>query len=146
MAERVPGQAKIRDVASKALVSIGTVSRVLNNHPNVEPDLRMRVLEAVNELGYVHRPRQTYRFIMDEDVPLKSEISHIAFCCRRELVTTGISNPYFSLVLQGVEAECRKHNLHLIYNIAEDHADELPRAKQMLRASGAEAVLLVNFI
>lgn len=42
----------IADVGKRAGVSIGTVSRVLNNAPNVEPNLRERVLEAVRELNY----------------------------------------------------------------------------------------------
>jgi DNA-binding LacI/PurR family transcriptional regulator len=42
----------IYDVAKKAGVGIGTVSRVLNNHPSVSEQTRNRVLEAINELGY----------------------------------------------------------------------------------------------
>ncbi|MEU4534501.1 LacI family DNA-binding transcriptional regulator [Streptosporangium sp. NPDC023825] len=40
------------DVATRAGVSHQTVSRVLNDHPNVRAETRARVLEAINELGY----------------------------------------------------------------------------------------------
>ena len=40
------------DIARLAGVSRGTVDRVLNNRPNVKPDTRERVLEALKELGY----------------------------------------------------------------------------------------------
>ncbi len=40
------------DVASLAGVSHQTVSRVLNDHPNVRPGTRERVLAAIAELGY----------------------------------------------------------------------------------------------
>ncbi|WP_425566928.1 LacI family DNA-binding transcriptional regulator [Sphaerisporangium flaviroseum] len=40
------------DVAKAAGVSHQTVSRVLNDHPNVRPETRTRVLEAIDELGY----------------------------------------------------------------------------------------------
>jgi DNA-binding LacI/PurR family transcriptional regulator len=40
----------IREIADFADVSIGTVSRVLNSHPNVSPESRDKVLQAVNEL------------------------------------------------------------------------------------------------
>lgn len=43
----------IRDVASEANVSISTVSRVLNNNPNVTRDKYNRVLEAIEKVGYV---------------------------------------------------------------------------------------------
>ena len=40
----------IREIADHADVSTGTVSRVLNSHPNVSPASREKVLQAVNEL------------------------------------------------------------------------------------------------
>ncbi|QVQ54745.1 LacI family DNA-binding transcriptional regulator [Spiractinospora alimapuensis] len=42
------------DVAHRAGVSHQTVSRVLNDHPNVRPETRERVRSAIEELGY-HR-------------------------------------------------------------------------------------------
>lgn len=49
----------IRDVARKAGVGIGTVSRVLNNSPQVSPATRQRVLIAIQTLGF--RPNQIAR-------------------------------------------------------------------------------------
>ena len=40
------------DVAVLAGVSHQTVSRVLNDHPSVRPETRLRVLEAIEQLGY----------------------------------------------------------------------------------------------
>jgi LacI family transcriptional regulator len=45
--------ATIRDVANTAGVSIKTVSRVLNNEPFVKKSTRDKVLNAIDELGYV---------------------------------------------------------------------------------------------
>src|SRR3954454_15806691 len=81
-------EVNIRDVANRALVSVGTVSRSLNNRPGVETDLRERVLKAAKELGYQlpkrsdispTANRQDNWFNPNETV---TEISHIAFCCR----------------------------------------------------------------
>jgi LacI family transcriptional regulator len=46
----------IRDVARLSQVSIGTVSRVLNQRPGVHPETRRRVLEVVERLGYTPLP------------------------------------------------------------------------------------------
>ncbi|MGB7341024.1 MAG: LacI family DNA-binding transcriptional regulator [Phototrophicaceae bacterium] len=43
----------IRHVAKSAGVGIGTVSRVLNNNPNVSDKTRQLVLDAIDELGFV---------------------------------------------------------------------------------------------
>lgn len=46
----------IHEVAHLARVGIGTVSRVLNNHPSVRPETRARVTEAMQSLGYSPNP------------------------------------------------------------------------------------------
>lgn len=40
----------VRDVANAAGVAVGTVSRVLNNQPDVAPKLRARVQRALKEV------------------------------------------------------------------------------------------------
>lgn len=46
--------ASVRHIAKRSGVSITTVSRVLNNHPQVSDDVRRRVLAASHESGYEH--------------------------------------------------------------------------------------------
>ena len=43
----------IDDVARRAGVGRGTVSRVLNDRPNVDPDTRARVQAVIDELDFV---------------------------------------------------------------------------------------------
>jgi DNA-binding LacI/PurR family transcriptional regulator len=52
----------IRDVARVAGVSYQTVSRVLNDSPNLRPETRERVLRVIDELGY--RPNQAARALV----------------------------------------------------------------------------------
>ena len=51
--------ATIRDVARRARGAIGTVSRVVNNRPDVNGELRARVVRAAQDLGY--RPNARVR-------------------------------------------------------------------------------------
>ena len=51
-----PRPPAMSDVAARAGVSHQTVSRVLNDHPNVRPATRERVLAAIAELGYRRNP------------------------------------------------------------------------------------------
>lgn len=44
----------IKDIAKKAGVAQGTVSNVLNNKGNVSSEKIKRVMDAANELGYIH--------------------------------------------------------------------------------------------
>jgi DNA-binding LacI/PurR family transcriptional regulator len=54
-----PRAPRIRDVAERAGVGVGTVSRVLNDAPGVAHDTRRRVRAVMAELGY--RPSTTAR-------------------------------------------------------------------------------------
>ncbi|MCT3007737.1 LacI family transcriptional regulator, partial [Propionibacterium freudenreichii] len=49
----------IRDVAELAGVSHQTVSRVINDHPSIQPQTRARVEAAIKTLGY--RPNSAAR-------------------------------------------------------------------------------------
>lgn len=42
----------IHEIAKRANVSVATVSRVLNNKPNISPKTYQRVVDALNETGY----------------------------------------------------------------------------------------------
>jgi LacI family transcriptional regulator len=46
----------IQQVAKQAGVGVGTVSRVLNNHPAVRPETRDRILAVMTEMGYTPNP------------------------------------------------------------------------------------------
>ena len=52
MDESERGRVGVREVARAAGVSTQTVSRVINEHPNIRPETRDRVLEVIAALGY----------------------------------------------------------------------------------------------
>jgi LacI family transcriptional regulator len=54
----------LKDVASIADVSIQTVSRVVNNHPDVATDTRKRVQEVISQVGY--RPNILARSLISQ--------------------------------------------------------------------------------
>lgn len=55
--------ATMRDVAERAQVSVATVSHVINDTHYVSPELRQRVLDAIEELNY--RPNRLARAVND---------------------------------------------------------------------------------
>src|SRR5256885_7278781 len=96
---RVKG-ATIRDVARQARVSHQTVSRVINGQENVTAATRERVLEAIRELEYV--PSAVAR-------SLSSNRTHTL-----GMVTTDVSDHFFSEAVARAEAEVRNRGYFLI--------------------------------
>ncbi|MDN0194939.1 LacI family DNA-binding transcriptional regulator [Streptomyces sp. S.PNR 29] len=99
--------ATMADVARSAGVSVATVSHVLNDTRPVLPHTRQAVLDAVEELGYT--PNSLARSLVT------SRTRSIG------LAVSAISNPYFTEILQGVEAGALEHGYSLL--IADPHDD-----------------------
>ncbi|MFI1163671.1 LacI family DNA-binding transcriptional regulator [Streptomyces sp. NPDC020801] len=95
------------DVARSAGVSVATVSHVLNGTRPVLPHTRQAVLDAVEALGYT--PNGLARSLVT------SRTRSIG------LAVSAISNPYFTEILQGVEASALEHGYSLL--IADPHDD-----------------------
>jgi LacI family transcriptional regulator len=67
MARQTLGQKRhitIHDVAAQSGVSYQTVSRVINNMPDVAPKTRLRILNVMEDLGY--RPNMTARHLVSQ--------------------------------------------------------------------------------
>lgn len=106
----------LRDVASKAGVSIGTASQALNNRSNVSPDTRERVFNAASSLGYEIKLRQNSN--------LGTAISVLGLLTKHDFGLHHLVNPFYSHIQAGVESECRRRNLSLMYaNIEVDQSN-----------------------
>lgn len=98
----------IADVARRAGVAIGTVSRVFNSHPDVNEEIRIRVNEAVSELGYVRlRNRKRPRDNNDRKV---GNIGLVFFGMEDALVQL----PVVSSAVHGIENALSAHGFNLM--------------------------------
>jgi LacI family transcriptional regulator len=102
----------IKDVAKRAGVSPMTVSRVLNKASNVKPSTREKVLEAVEELGYV--PSGVAK-------SLRSKRTHTLAL----LVPDG-ANAFWTTVARGVEDAAQDRG----YSVLLCNTDENPTKQQ----------------
>ncbi|MFE1863757.1 LacI family DNA-binding transcriptional regulator [Streptomyces anandii] len=116
------------DVARSAGVSVATVSHVLNGTRPVLPHTRQAVLDAVEELGYT--PNGLARSLVT------SRTRSIG------LAVSAISNPYFTEILQGVEASALEHGYSLL--IADPHDDPVHelRAARLLHERRVDGVIV----
>ena len=96
----VPVKVTIVEVAEKAGVSLGTVSRVMNNDSHVAPETRERVSAVMREMGYVAN-RQARG--------LKSSRTNVVGVLAPDLGTG-----YIGEILHGIDAELALHQLDLM--------------------------------
>lgn len=121
--------ATIKDIASKAQVSVCTVSRYLNGKIKIRPDTEARIKAAINELEYI--PNTVAK-------SLKTNTSQNV-----ALVIPTINNSYFSEIAAGVDAVLQKKKYALFifqhYNKAEV---ELQVARKLIENRIAGAIFV----
>ena len=102
----------IKDLAAASGMSKSTVSRVINNAPNVKPETRERVMQAVQKLGY--QPDILARGMITGMLPMV-------------LVIVGdIQNHFFTQALAGIEATLEEQGfMVVVFDSGYEHEREV---------------------
>ncbi len=90
----------MNDIAKHANVSQATVSRVINNHPNVKDEVRKRVKDSIIELNY--SPNKAAQTLKNNN----SKIIGVSLC--------DIYNPYFIDLIGEIEKQARSSGYSLL--------------------------------
>jgi DNA-binding LacI/PurR family transcriptional regulator len=96
-------QTTIRDVAKRAGVSVGTVSRALRGQTGLTEQRRQQILTVAQQVGYDLNRLRPGRF------------RRVLFLLHRQHATLQ-ANPFYAPVLHGVEELCRSRGLALSYS------------------------------
>lgn len=129
----------IKDVAAEAGVSLQTVSRVINDGPNVTPALRARVTEAVAKLGYV--PSLAAR-------RLGGSRSYLILAFNDERPTlegwqSRRGNDWVDQMLFGGMLKCAEHGYRMLFELVDSHSDQLEvQVQAALSALHPDGVIL----
>lgn len=108
---------------------MGTVSRVLNEHPSVTPEVRARVKSVIEELGY--RPDPFAR-------SMRSKVSRLI-----GIVIPDLNNPFFSELVQCAERAATSHHHNVIFMTSfDDVTKEMDRIAQ-LASRKVDGIVLV---
>jgi LacI family transcriptional regulator, repressor for deo operon, udp, cdd, tsx, nupC, and nupG len=120
----------IYEVARRAGVSTATVSRVLSQPSVVSPDTRRRVLQAVEHLGYT---------------PNSAAKNLRTLRTGKLLVTVpDISNPFFSLILQGIEDAAQREGYAVLVGDTQHDQEREERYALMLRRKEADGLIFLG--
>lgn len=120
--------ATIQDVAKLAGVSIGTVSRVINNSASVRPRTREAVLRAASELHYV--PSALARGLRGKPS------SSIA------LIVSDVANPFFASLTRGVEDVVASQGYALVLCNADRGREKQRQYTERLLGAGIKGMIV----
>lgn len=120
----------IKDIARMSGVSITTVSRVLNNRPDVSDESRQRVLDVIESTNYI--PNNSARDLV------KTKSDAIG------LVVRGISNPFYTDIIHAAESAITMRGYTMVMQQISSNSDELKRAAIMEREKRLRGIILLG--
>jgi len=126
--------ATIKDVAKKAGVTIGTVSRVLNNKRWVSEECRTKVLASIKELHYkpqahARRLRQKHSQICGVIAPHHTSVFH---------------SPFFTQIMEGLEAVAAENHYRLLLHPLTETARAQVSYRTLLGDGSVDGMFVLN--
>ncbi|GAA3189019.1 LacI family DNA-binding transcriptional regulator [Dactylosporangium siamense] len=131
---RSAGRPTLDEVASRAGVGRGTVSRVVNGSPQVSPEARAAVQKAIDELGYV--PNRAARALVTQ----RTDSVALVVSESEERV---FGEPFFAGIVRGVSSALADTQLQLWLAMAQSPA-ERQRVEHHLTNQHVDGVMLLS--
>lgn len=113
----------IKHVAAHAGVSLQTVSRVINNEPNVRPEMKDRVQASIDALGYVPS-------IAAQRMSGSRSYLILAINDRDRTIAdwrARLGTDWVDQMLLGGMLECAEHGYRMIVELVDTHSDHVER-------------------
>ena len=125
----------LEEIAELTGVSRSTVSRVVNDQPNVRDQVRERVWQVIHETGY--QPHAAARSLV-------TRRTHIIGTIIPEAVTKLFTDPFFPLLLFGVTETCNAHKYHLMLSLFNGPADQEELYRRIVGGGNLDGVLVAS--
>lgn len=120
----------IKDLAAITGYAVGTVSRALNDHPNVSDKARKTILKAAKEYG----------FQLNENAKqLKQSSSNNIL-----VIIKGTGNEFFAEMLERIQTLIAKTRYQLVVDYLDEDMNEVIRAVQLCREKKPLGILFLG--
>lgn len=120
----------IKDIARLCGCGVSTVSRALNNHPDINEETRNKILSVVAEYNFV--PNNSARNLK------LSDSKTIA------ILIKGISNPFFLKMINVMEREIQNQKYSLILQHVEFNQDEVEVAIELEKEKKLKGIIFLG--
>ena len=120
----------IKDIARESGYAVGTVSRVLNNHPDVSEKARERILAVVAKNGYTQNANAKN---------LKQSVN-----CSLLVLVKGIRNELFAALVEQLQGLMNNTPYTLLVDYFDEDTDEVQRAITLCAEKKPQGILFLG--
>ncbi len=120
----------IKDIAKMCNVGVSTVSRAMNNHPDINKETKEKIMEIIKEYNYV--PNNSARNLK------RVESKSIA------ILIKGISNPFFSDMIRIIEDEIQRKKYSCFIQKVEEGDNEIDVATALVKEKRLKGIIFLG--
>ncbi len=120
----------IREIAQRCGVGVSTVSRAINNHSDINPETKQRIMDVIRETGYI--PNNSARNLKRTD----------ARCIG--VLVKGITNPFFTPMIEKIEQETEKRGYALVLRHVEAYENEVDVALELEKEKRLRGIIFLG--
>lgn len=120
----------IIDIAKLANVSVSTVSRVMNNHPDVSAKTRAKVMEVIEAQSYI--PNDSARSLKRESMKAIA------------VVVKGFANPFFISMLSVIQQELEKSGYMMMLQQVDTNQNEVTSAISLCKEKKPQGLIFMG--
>lgn len=120
----------IKDVARICGVGVSTVSRAINNHPDINPETKEKIMRVIEENHYI--PNNSARNLK------RTESNTIA------IMIKGIDNPFFLAMFKIFEQELGQQDYTFFLQRVQQEEDELAVARELAKEKRLKGIIFLG--
>ena len=120
----------IKDIAKICGVGVSTVSRAINNHPDINPETKEKIMNTIKEYGYV--PNNSARNLKRVDAKAIA------------VLVKGIANPFFANMIKIIEEECKRKRYSMELQHIESDEDEVDVAQKIVKEKRLRGIIFLG--
>lgn len=124
------GTITIKDIARLSGVGVSTVSRAINNHPDINEETKSMIMQVIKENHYI--PNNSARNLK------RSDSKTIA------VLIKGISNPFFNNMLKAFEEEIQKKRYSFLLHRVDEEQDEIDIAIELEKEKRLRGIVFLG--
>lgn len=124
------GSINIKDIARLCGVGVSTVSRAINNHPDINPETKDMIMQVIKENNYI--PNNSARNLK------RTDSRAIA------VLIKGIGNPFFSKMIRVFEEEIQKKKYSFILQRVDEQEDEVDVALELIKEKKPRGIVFLG--
>ena len=120
----------IKDIAKICGVGVSTVSRAINDHPDINSETKEKIMNAIQEYGYV--PNDSARNLKRVDAKAIA------------VLVKGIANPFFTGMITVIEQECKKRHYSMELSHVEADENEVDVAQKVVKEKRLRGIIFLG--